>query len=153
MSVFSYISLLPFLHLLTKTPTSALQSVFHVLCVPKPHTRRRIPVAEDVAQSLRPHSSSVGSTGSEATEAEEVLVPGALYTDCSIVRLNLHVSKSLPGDIQDQYQGQDDGPEQFNLGLGNEPLGRTVWEALEDGVKIWEQKEKKQLEEKDTEIS
>lgn len=69
-------------------------------------------------------------------------MPGALYADCSIVRLDLRISKSHSG-IQDQDQGQDDVPEQFKLGLGNEPLGRAVWEALEDGAKIWEQRKTK----------
>ncbi|KAF8499362.1 hypothetical protein JB92DRAFT_2982230 [Gautieria morchelliformis] len=138
-----YILLLPFLHLLTKTPTSALQSVIHVLCLPKPHTRRHIPLAEDVAQpppEPRPQISAQKPGVARTTEEEEVLVPGALYADCSVVRLDLGVSKSISLGIEDQ--GQHDDPEQFELGLGNEPLGRAVWEALEDGVKIWEQKER-----------
>ncbi|KAF8588836.1 hypothetical protein K439DRAFT_1405655 [Ramaria rubella] len=136
-----YLLLLPLLYLLVKSPTSALQSVIHVLCVPKPHTRRRVPVAEDVAQlpsqSRAPSQSLVRN---ETSGEEEVLVPGALYTDCSVVRLNLRVLKSFSEDRE--YQTYNDDSEQLNLGLGNEPLGRAVWEALETGVKIWEGREK-----------
>ena len=146
---FSYLLFLPLLHLLTKTPTSALQSVVHALCVSKPRTRRRIPVPEDVAQlpqESRPQVLPQNGNGARTTEEEEVLVPGALYADCSVVRLNLRVSKSASVDTENQGQGED--PEPFELRLGNEPLGRSVWEALEDGVKIWEQREKERTDER-----
>ena len=70
-------------------------------------------------------------------------MPGALYADCSVVRPDLHLSKSVPRDAEDQ--GQPSDIEEFDLRLGGEPLGRAVWEALEDGVKIWEQREKERI--------
>lgn len=67
-------------------------------------------------------------------------MPGALYSDCSVVRLSLRVSDTIP------YEGEEQAPrnssEQFGLGLGDEPIGRAVWEALEAGVRIWEGREK-----------
>jgi len=121
---------------LAKTPAAALQSVLHVLCAPKPVTRRLAPLAKDPSQppAFRPAFRPVRQPASE-----EVLVPGALYTDCSVVRLTLRVPETIPYRDKEQLPGNT---EQFDLGLGDEPIGRAVWEALEVGVRIWERREK-----------
>ncbi|KIJ51255.1 hypothetical protein M422DRAFT_26673 [Sphaerobolus stellatus SS14] len=139
-----YVILSPLLFLLTKSPQAAMQTLLHTLCVPKPKTRGRVPLGEDAAQvpnrDQRP-SSSAGAppnTIRSAEDEEEVLVPGALYADCSIVR------PRQSGVHRDTSAKHSASTEEYDLGLGDEPIGRKVWEVLEEGVKLWENSEKKQ---------
>ena len=96
---------------------------------------------EDVAQPPPESQIWLENPHAKAPGNEEVLVPGGLYADCSVVKLDLRVPASVSADIKSQEEYDDS--EQFKLGLGNEALGRAVWEALENGVKIWEEVEKR----------
>ena len=81
----------------------------------------------------------------------EVLKPGALYADCSVVRVTpgAHPSKQTPskdgqgkvamekGKQTDKAEGKsgilpDDGE------MGGESLGRQVWENFEAALRAWE---------------
>ncbi|KDQ56346.1 hypothetical protein JAAARDRAFT_132798 [Jaapia argillacea MUCL 33604] len=113
-----YLVLQPFLRVLTKSTNSALQSVLHVLFLPTPF--------------------KTGS--SQAARAEEVLKPGALYSDCSVVRLNippLPASDAPKEEAKTKGEGESTGlPDDGEL--GGEMMGRLVWERFEERLKEWE---------------
>ncbi|KAG2347606.1 hypothetical protein BDR05DRAFT_958371 [Suillus weaverae] len=103
-----YILLQPFLRLLTKSTTSAMQSVLHVLFLPTPFK----------------------SNARQGTDApEEVLKAGALYRECAVV--TLRIPSPVTADAADA-QVPDDGE------LGGVHLGQAVWEGLEGALKEWE---------------
>ncbi|KAG2369463.1 hypothetical protein BDR07DRAFT_1477080 [Suillus spraguei] len=106
-----YILLQPFLRLLTKSTTSTIQSVLHVLFLPTPFK----------------------SNAGQGTDApEEVLKAGALYRECAVV--NLRIPNLATGDTTDA-QVPDDGE------FGGVHLGQAVWEGLEGALKEWEKVE------------
>ncbi|KAF8515333.1 hypothetical protein BU17DRAFT_93614 [Hysterangium stoloniferum] len=127
----SYVVLLPLLHLFSKSPTAALQTVLHALCVPKPITRRHVPVAEDAAQVPRTQPLDLSQAPLHAP-AEEVLVPGALYTDCAVVGLCIHPAETFIETLTEKVE-----PGKVDVGLDDECLGRAVWEVLEVGITTW----------------
>lgn len=98
----------PFLRLLTKSTTSAVQSVLHVLFLPTPFK-------------------SAPRQGTDAPE--EVLKAGALYRECAVV--NLRIPSPATADAGDA-QIPDDGE------LGGVHLGQAVWEGFESALKEWE---------------
>lgn len=113
-----------------------MQSVLHVLCVPRPLMRNHLPIVEEPTQTQtqeQSESATAGRTSEE--EAEEVLVPGALYADCSVVRLPLGDDETGIPPHRSQV------PDVTRIGLGDEKLGRDVWEGLEEAVKDWEKAE------------
>jgi len=135
----SYIILFPFLYLFTKSPQSAIQTVLHVLSVPRPMSRHSVPIGEDVAQvpeSLSPSSSREKPRTARVVEDEEVLVPGALYADCALIKP--HLRTDLHRDSSESGTKQPAIVDEQELGLGDEPIGRKVWEVMEEGVKVWE---------------
>jgi len=98
----------PLLRLLTKSITSAVQSVLDVLFLPTPFK----------------------STLQHGTDApEEVLKAGALYRECAVV--NLRIPSPATVDASDS-QIPDDGE------LGGVHLGQAVWESFEGSLKEWE---------------
>lgn len=109
-----------------------MQSILHVLCVPRPTASLSMGDAVRVPQPQIPNDKNNEKvTPTKATENDESLVPGALYADCSIVKLAL-------GDDEVTPSPQGQVPDVTRLGLGNEGLGRSVWEVLEEGVQVWE---------------
>ncbi|KAL4068708.1 hypothetical protein V8B97DRAFT_1872909 [Scleroderma yunnanense] len=111
-----YIILQPLLRILTKSPTSAVQSVLHVLFLPTPFKK--------VMQS------------SDKDSMQEVLKAGALYRECAVVDVRIPASASVPSgsDSEDRNNTSiiDDGE------FGGVRLGESVWEAFELGLKEWE---------------
>ncbi|KAI0061198.1 hypothetical protein BV25DRAFT_1827074 [Artomyces pyxidatus] len=139
-----YILLNPFLRILTKSPTSALQSVLHALFLPTPF---KVLAAVPPDEPERPNLS----------EEEEVLKPGALYTECAVVRLRVPPAPAPPetdgaSDVKeksrtDTTKKDDDGE------LGGEVLGTLVWEEYERELKAWEarvEEEERAQREKET---
>lgn len=55
-----------------------------------------------------------------SVEQEELLKPGALYSECAVVRLQVPIQE----DSEKSFP--DDGE------LGGEVVGRKVWESLEE---------------------
>lgn len=103
-----YMLLQPLLRLLTKSTTSAMQSVLHVLFLPTPFK----------------------SNARQGTDTpEEVLKAGALYRECAVV--NLRIPSPVMADAANE-QVPDDGE------LGGVHLGQAVWEDLEGALKEWE---------------
>ncbi|KAI0074863.1 hypothetical protein K474DRAFT_1647473 [Panus rudis PR-1116 ss-1] len=161
-----YMMLYPILWLLTKSPKAAIQTVLHALFLPTPFKRAQA----TIAASLNPSPSTEPTTTTEEQKKknvsdweedrtpEEVLKPGALYRECSIVRINV---PPLPEDFvekrekmqkeeqekrkksklaEDAVTLEDDGE------FGGEVVGRTVWEWYELKLKEWEAEEKRHKE-------
>ena len=128
-----YFLLRPLLWLLTKSPTPGIQTVLHALFLPTPFKSE----------------ASNKAKGDELTV--EVLKPGALYADCSVVRVTprANPSKQTPskdgqGKAGKEKGKQRDSPED-NSGtlpddgeMGGELLGRQVWENFEAALRAWE---------------
>jgi hypothetical protein len=118
MTLASYIILQPLLRILTRSTSSALQSVLHAVFLPTPF-------------KLSPKESPASAPKSKP--AEEALKPGALYSDCAIVDLKVPSPPDpLPKDGDEGKVIEDDGE------MGGEVAGRLVWEEFEIGLKAWE---------------
>ena len=149
--VHRFFLLQPLLLVLTKSPFSTIQTILHALFLPTPFKRIR-PQNSSASTSA---SSTPGKGGSLLNEdlalPEEILKPGALYAECSVVTLNLAkptiADKSAnsngkeKGNDSDKNKGkagvvlEDDGE------MGGEELGRMVWEQYEAQLKVWEKSE------------
>ncbi|KAI6043472.1 hypothetical protein EDC04DRAFT_2562686 [Pisolithus marmoratus] len=115
-----YLLLQPLLRILTKSPTSTVQSVLHVLFLPTPFKR--------IAQS-----SSTGTRTSGSDTVQEVLKAGALYRECAVVNVQIPVLESSSstndrGDPKDTTMIDD-------RELGGVHLGQAVWEVFEARLK------------------
>ncbi|THH09481.1 hypothetical protein EW145_g1998 [Phellinidium pouzarii] len=124
-----YILLQPILRILAKSPSQSPQSILHALFLPTPFKLATMTKSE-----------TTGPENDDDTPPEEVLKPGALYSDCSIVRIDLRDRVQHHGN-SDEKQGEfskadlpDDGE------YGGEALGRFVWETFEEALKNRERK-------------
>lgn len=118
-----YLVLQPLLRILTKSSTSAVQSVLHVLFLPTPF--------KGIAQS-----SSAGTRTSGGDTVQEVLKAGALYRECAVVNIRIPVLENASpssdqGDPKDTVMVDD-------RELGGIHLGQAVWEVFEADLKEWE---------------
>ncbi|KAH7883405.1 hypothetical protein F5I97DRAFT_1904799 [Phlebopus sp. FC_14] len=116
LGIIIYVLLQPILRLVTKSQTSAVQSVLHVLFLPTPFKRLS-----------QPSGSTKGPL--DAAAPEEVLKAGALYRECAVVSLRMPV---LEGEDKGDVVMADDGE------LGGVRLGQSVWESFEVRLKEWE---------------
>ncbi|KAF4598920.1 hypothetical protein EYR38_007333 [Pleurotus pulmonarius] len=116
LGIFFYLLLQPFFRMLTKSTPYAIQSILHALFLPTPFK-------------------IVGETSSE------VLKPGALYSDCAVVPINVLSSRFLVPEDANKSDGaateegvtlEDDGE------YGGELAGRLVWEGYEHALLAWE---------------
>ena len=118
---------------MTKSLTSGIQSVLHGLFLPTPF------------------KSQGGNNGGTDELAVEVLRPGALYADCSVVRVALgaqpHSKTPSEGGRNEAAKGKGKQTDKTEDGSGNlpddgemggEPMGRQVWENFEAALRIWE---------------
>jgi hypothetical protein len=133
--LFSYILLQPFLRLLTKSPTSAIQTVLHALFLPTPF--KVLAQATEEATKTKP---------TDVDTPREVLKPGALYSECAVVNLRIPTPPDPLAEKESEKTGKgkkkkkeeevaeipDDGE------FGGEVMGRLVWEAYETALKEWE---------------
>jgi hypothetical protein len=117
----------PLLRVFTKSSNSTLQTVLHTLFLPTPFKSGPRPLAQDEL-------------------ATEILKPGSLYADCSVVNLDLqHIA--LDGKESTGKEKASTGKEKASMNvkphddgeLGGEALGRRVWENFEQALKVWEQ--------------
>ena len=84
----------------------------------------------------------MSQAGKEFVEKDvtEILRPGALYSDCSVVRPRLNkrnweaeIKETSSNGKLEQLRDVEDKEE-----LGGEELGRIVWESCEQSLKQWE---------------
>ena len=147
----------------------ATQTVLHALFLPTPLKRALLRAHMSVDPSGAPVPEKSGDNaakaGTKAVSVEdmftEVLKPGALYRECSVVTLNVPpLSPSvrdaaekdgLGSDKKGKKRGDKKSEEDLVIEddgeLGGEALGRTVWEWYESQLKAWEASEKKDASE------
>lgn len=117
----------PLLRIFTKSPFAAIQTILHVLFLPTPF---KVPPGTK-------------------QQPEEVLKPGALYSECAFVDLKLAVPTSVQQEQEEKEKKDNKGkgkaakeevaeiPDDGEL--GGELAGRLVWEAFEAELKAWEE--------------
>ncbi|RDX48591.1 hypothetical protein OH76DRAFT_1352105 [Lentinus brumalis] len=149
----AYIVLLPFLLLFTKSSTSALQTVLHVLFLPTPLKRAQAKVDAAADEEARKAEAALGNTPETSSEPAEprrtgpveVLKPGALYRECAIVRLEVP-RPPAPAPGTDEKKGEEPSALEDDGDFGGEIVGRAVWEWYEARLKEWEARDKERVE-------
>ena len=97
-----------------------------------------------------PFKSEAHNNGTDELNAE-VLKPGALYADCSVVRVTPRAQppKQTPSKDGEEKKAKEKGKQadkaEDDSGtlpddgeIGGEPLGRQVWENFEAALRVWE---------------
>ncbi|KAF5354995.1 hypothetical protein D9756_005594 [Leucocoprinus leucothites] len=156
MGVLLYILLLPLLHVSTKSPKAAVQSILHSLFLPTPFKILSQSISDSTSEpSQKSQGDSSNSTPAKPTQQptslirEEVLKPGALYTECAVVSLDLSIPAPPPTETESKENSSGKGKEKGGLKeevlqitddgeYGGEVAGRLVWEAYEAALKVWE---------------
>lgn len=103
------------LYIFAKSTSSAIQPILHALFVPTPF-KQKVTIGKDTKGPL------------EDSLPEEILKPGALYSNCSVVLLGVKVPKVA--EKKDEKDAVVDDKE-----YGGEELGRMVWESYEESLK------------------
>ncbi|PPR01923.1 hypothetical protein CVT24_001262 [Panaeolus cyanescens] len=155
LGVFIYLTLHPFLRIFSKTPTSAIQTVLHALCLPTPF---KVLSQTNINSKDKKEAPSPIDT-SQLDMPIEVLRPGALYRECAMVKLNIQVSAELQqreqelkaerskskGKEKQKKDPKSSAPLQEEVldiaddgEYGGELAGRLVWEKYEESLKTWE---------------
>ncbi len=121
-----YIILNPLLRILTKSPSSTLQSTLHALFLPTPF--KYLSFAPDDPQKRAP---------------EEVLKPGALYAECAVVPIHIPITLASPAEEKTDGSGDGKTPGSGTTApddgeLGGVALGMEVWDDYERELKVWE---------------
>ena len=140
-----YILLLPLLHISTKSPKAAIQSILHALFLPTPFKVLSSSLSSDDAT---PSASQKSNTAADRVPIptaaphrppnlihEEILKPGALYAECAVVNLDI-VLPAEPTANQDEASSKDQIADDREY--GGEVVGRRVWEAYEAALKVWD---------------
>ncbi|KAJ3568177.1 hypothetical protein NP233_g5888 [Leucocoprinus birnbaumii] len=156
--VLLYILLLPLLHIATKSPKAAIQSILHSLFLPTPFKILSQSISDSTPEtSKKNQDDDSNSAPSQPTKRpislirEEVLKPGALYAECAVVNLDLSIPPPPSTEPQDQKESGSQKGKEKAQGLkeevleivddgeyGGEIAGRVVWEAYEVALKVWE---------------
>ena len=124
---FRYFLLNPLFRILTKSPTSALQSTLHALFLPTPF--KHLAHSPDDTRKRAP---------------EEVLKPGALYAECGVVPVRVTVTPIPPAKDKSKGGGKDkdtqgvDETRPDDGELGGVALGMQVWDDYEQQLKMWD---------------
>jgi hypothetical protein len=127
-----YMLLQPLLQVFTKSSTAALQSVLHVLFLPTPFKVLPRKPKSTNEEKANPHNGKV--------MPEELLKPGALYSECAMVRLEVTLPKEIVTAKENDALGADESKDASipdDGELGGELAGRLVWEAFEEELKRW----------------
>ena len=80
------------------------------------------------------------SQSSSGIESEEILKPGALYSDCSVVKVNLSNRIPAPKEQKPEEKIENNDKRTDDGEYGGEELGRFVWEYYETSLKKEEEK-------------
>jgi hypothetical protein len=124
---FRYFLLNPLIRILTKSPTSALQSTLHALFLPTPF--KYLAHSADDTRKRAP---------------EEVLKPGALYAECAVVPVQIPVTSIPPVEDKAKGGGEDrdtqgsDETRPDDGELGGVGVGMQVWDDYERELKTWD---------------
>ena len=158
----SYFTLQPFLRIFTKSPSSAIQSVLHVLFLPTPF--------KILSQTTSTSENKIPPDTSTLKIPEEVLLPGALYADCAAVKVQVKIPEDMKEkDREARIEAAKQKRESAKKGkgkvkegvpldeevvdiaddgeYGGELAGRLVWEEYEGALKVWEKENPAKAEE------
>ncbi|KIY67877.1 hypothetical protein CYLTODRAFT_490280 [Cylindrobasidium torrendii FP15055 ss-10] len=146
--LFLYLALQLILRLTTKSAASAMQTILHAIFLPTPF-KVIPPIPDENAESAGPIDRSLLEI------PEEVLKPGALYAECSVVKLVVPALPPAPQVEEDKPQPDTKGKgkageEEPTLDIpddgefGGEAMGRAVWESYEAAVKVWQKRHPKE---------
>ncbi|KAI0700972.1 hypothetical protein C8T65DRAFT_709564 [Cerioporus squamosus] len=153
----AYIVLLPFLLLFTKSSSSSLQTLLHVLFLPTPLKRAQAKVDAAADEEARQAEALTPEASSEPAEPRrmgnvEVLKPGALYRECAVVQLEVPrppAPAPAPGTKEKKGKEREEREEPSVLeddgDFGGEVVGRAVWEWYEARLKEWEARDKERV--------
>ena len=149
--------LFPIIWLLAKSSDMSMQSILHALFLPTPFKRTLAQLSAATHGTAEPSSEKKGPAKDESqappavSSFTEVLKPGALYRECSVVMLPVaplppadpvddkkakEKEGEKPASQEDLLEIEDDGE------YGGEGVGRVVWEWFENHLKMWEAREK-----------
>jgi len=162
-----YMVLQPFLRIFTKSPISSIQSILHVLFLPTPF-KILANTTSATTKDTKNASSQRGPLDPSVLEMpEEVLLPGALYSNCAAIKLEVKIPEELrekdrqmraenikaKGKGKSKGKGKEDLTEEVldiedDGEYGGELAGRLVWEEYEGALKIWEQENSAPVEDK-----
>jgi len=152
-----YLLLQPLLRIFTKSSSSSIQTVLHSLFLPTPfkilsQTTFSTTSTSGTSQSGEAAKPPSAKDLSSLEMPQELLRPGALYSNCALVSLRVNVDPELvqqdkekpnPQPAKAKGKGKQDLKEEV-LDLeddgeyGGELAGRLVWETFEQGLKVWE---------------
>jgi len=154
------------LRIFTKSPTSAIQSILHVLFLPTPF---KILSQTTVTSTGENKNLETPLDVSTLKIPEEVLLPGALYADCAAVKLKVKIpedvkEKDRKAQMEEAKQKRENvkGKGKMKEGVpmneevvdiadddeyGGEMAGRLVWEEYEGALKVWEKENPAKAEE------
>ena len=137
-----------------------MQTVLHALFLPTPFKRALLHLANATAAadtaSLSADSkdkAAVPKPSDVSNSPVEILKPGALYRECSIVTLPVPPLPPAPDSEESANKAkkekkQKDEDELLEIeqdsDYGGESVGRLVWEWYENHLKEWEAREKKE---------
>ncbi|KAF9567802.1 hypothetical protein CPC08DRAFT_746670 [Agrocybe pediades] len=166
LGLFLYLVLQPLLRIFTKSPVSAIQTILHVLFLPTPFkilantTSATQKDPKDKATQQGPLDASV------LEMPEEVLLPGALYSNCAAIKLGVKIPEELidkdrqmraeNAKAKEKSKAKGKGKEDLKEEVldieddgqyGGELAGRLVWEEYEVALKIWEKENPGPVEE------
>ena len=121
-----YILLNPLFRILTKSPSSTLQSTLHALFLPTPF--KYLSFAPDDPQKRAP---------------EEILKPGALYAECAVAPIRISGTLAPPAEEkadggQNEKTSGGGTAQRDDAELGGMVLGMEVWDDYEQELKKWE---------------
>lgn len=148
---YRYLLIYPVVWLFAKSSDMAMQTVFHSLFLPTPFKRALAQLAA-VTDPSSPEAAALAQAALDPDTITEVVKPGALYRECSVVALNF---APLPEATKDDATNEKTkgkaankeetkGLEEFALEddgeYGGEGVGRVVWEWYETRLKTWEAK-------------
>jgi hypothetical protein len=172
----SYILLYPLIWLLAKSPDMAMQTVLHALFLPTPfkralaHLASATAAAQEQSDATPAEKKAAAERGTERSSFIEILKPGALYRECSVVTLAVPPLPPAPegekakdgpnaetgtkpkeeAKKNNDRKGKDTEPVDELLEIeqdgeyGGEDVGRLVWEWYEHHLREWEAKEKRE---------
>ncbi|KIP09031.1 hypothetical protein PHLGIDRAFT_103486 [Phlebiopsis gigantea 11061_1 CR5-6] len=159
-----YVVLFPVIWLLAKSSDMAMQSVLHSLFLPTPFKRTLAQLsaaAHGSAESKNAPAENESPAPLPTGSFIEVLKPGALYRECSVVMLPvLPLPPADPVDekgkkVKEKEEGRTPSSQEDLLDIeddgeyGGEGVGRLVWEWFENHLKMWEAREKERNPERE----